>query len=391
MKEILKSGKKRKIAAAIVAAVLIAGIFIAKGMLASPDAAMTEATAIKQDLTKYYSFSGNIESSDVQYVAATSSEPIKKFYVKEGDKVQVGDLLYEVDSNTMQSTMTTANMNLSNAKTNYSANKLDYDRKKSLYEIGGVTLEEVQSAQNALTQAQNQVTQAQANYQQAQKQYEDTRCYAEVAGEVSKIYVDENDSITQGTSIMDLINYDDLEINIKIDEYDLSEVSKGMEAEVNVEAIGKTVIGTISEIARGASVENGVSYFETTVSLPQDVDLRVGLSAEVKVVTQSAKGAVTVPVSAVTYNGANAYVKRYSDSGSLENIQVTVGINNGRDIEIKKGLSEGDKIAYINTSSADSSQMRVGPMGGGPQQDRGSRGSSSQSGGSGGPGSGAAQ
>ncbi|MDD2190421.1 MAG: efflux RND transporter periplasmic adaptor subunit [Eubacteriales bacterium] len=367
MKEILKFGKKRKIAAAIVAVVLIAGIVIVKGMLVSSDAAMTEAAAIKQDLTKYYSFSGNIEPSDVQYVVATSNEPVKTFYVKEGDKVQVGDLLYEIDSNTMQSTMTTANMNLSNAKTNYSANKLDYERKKSLYEIGGVTLEELQSAQNALSSAQNQVTQTQANYQQAQKQYEDTRCYAEVSGEISKIYVDENDSINQGASIMDIVNYDNLEISIKIDEYDLSEVSEGMEAEVSIEAIGKTVIGTISAIARGASVENGVSYFDTTVTLPQDSDIRVGLSAEVKIITQSAKGAVTVPIMAVTYNGANAYVKRYDDSGSLENVQVIVGINNGTDIEIKNGLNEGDKIAYINTSSSDNSQMGAGPMGGPPQ------------------------
>ena len=186
----------------------VAGAFAVKSVAAGSDVAMTDATAVKQDLTKYYSFSGNIESSDVQNVVATSSEPVKKFYVQEGDKVQVGDLLYEVDSNTIQSTLTSANTTLSNAKTTYAADKLDYERKKSLYDIGGVTLEELQSAQDVLSSAKNQVTEAEATYEQAQKQYDDTKCYAEVSGEVSEIYVDENDSITQGTSIMDIVDYD---------------------------------------------------------------------------------------------------------------------------------------------------------------------------------------
>ena len=185
---------------------------------------------------------------------------------------------------------------------------------------------------------------------------------------------------------MDLVNYDSLEISIKVDEYDLSEITEGMDAEVSIEAIGKTVTGTISEIARGASVENGVSYFETTVSLPQDADLRVGLSAEVKVVTASAKDAVTVPVSAVIYNGAKAYVQKYNGSGSLENTEVTVGINNGTDIEIKSGLAEGDKISYVSTSTSDSNQMGGGPMGGGaPPQGGGGQGGGSSDSGSGAP------
>jgi HlyD family secretion protein len=383
----LNLSKKKKIITAVVLVLVIAGVAVVRGIAGGSAVAMTDATAAKQDLTKYYSFSGNIESSDVQNVVATTSEPVKKFYVQEGDKVQVGDLLYEVDSNTIQSTLTTANTTLANAKTTYAADKLDYERKQQLYEIGGVTLEDLQTAKDALSSAQNQVTQAQATYEQAQKQYDDTKCYAEVSGEVSKIYVDENDSITQGTSIMDIVNYDSLEISIKVDEYDLSEITEGMEAEVSIEAIGKTVTGTISEIARGASVENGVSYFETTVTLPQDADLRVGLSAEVKVVTQSAKDAVTVPVSAVTYNGDKAYVQRYDDSGSLKNVEVTVGINNGTDIEIKEGLSAGDKIAYADTSSSDSSQTGGGLMGGPPQG--GDQGDSGQN--SGGSGTEAAQ
>ncbi|HWQ79288.1 MAG TPA: efflux RND transporter periplasmic adaptor subunit [Anaerovoracaceae bacterium] len=386
MKKLFHFSKKRKIITLILGIVIVGGIVVVKSLLGGPSAAMSEAAAVKQDLAKYYSFSGNVESSDVQNVVSTTNEPVKKFYVKEGDKVQAGDLLYEVDSNTIQSTMTTASTSLSNAKTAYASNKLDYERKKELYDLGGIALQELEAARDALSNTQNQVTQAQASYSQAQRQYADTKCYAEVAGEISKIYVNENDSVTQGTRILDIVNYDNLEVNIKVDEYDLSAISEGMDAEVYLEATGKTVIGTISEIARGASVENGVSYFETTVTLPGDTSLRVGLSAEVRVVTESAKDAVTLPVKAILYEGANSYVQRYDENGKLQKVPVTVGISNGVDIEMKEGVKEGDTVVYANIAS--SQDMPFGPSGGegnqasgGGGQDGGSNGGGSGSGG----------
>lgn len=375
--------KKQKIIGAAAAVVLIIGIVVVKGMMSGPATAMSEAIAERKDLSKYYSFSGNIESGDVQNVVSTSNEPVKKFYVKEGDKVQVGDLLYELDSNSIQSTMTSASASLSNAQTSYASSKLDYERKTKLYAIGGISLEELENARDTMSNTQNQLTQAQVSYSQAQQQYDDTRCYAEVDGEIASIYVDENDSITQGTSIMDIVNYDNLEVNIKVDEYDLPEITEGMEAEVAVEAIGKTVTGTITEIAREAGVESGVSYFATTVSLPADSSLRVGLSAEVKVATQSAKNVIAIPVNAVSYEGSDAYVQRYAADGNLEKAAVTVGINNGTDIEIKSGLEEGDKVVYtvIATSDEGMAFSPGGAPGGGGAPEGGSGGAPGAGGG----------
>lgn len=361
MKKLFNGSKKKKILIIVIGILVLAGAILSRNILGGPEATLAEAIAIRQDLTEYYSFSGNIESSDVQSVMSTTNEPVKKFYVAEGDHVNVGDLLYEIDSNTIQSTLTSASTSLSNAKISYASKQLDYERKQQLYEIGGVTLQELELAKNALDTAKNSVTEAQEYYAQAQNQYEDTMCFAEVSGEVSELYVNENDSITQGTLIMDVMNFDNLEINVKVDEYDLSAVSEGMEVEVYIEAIDKTVIGSISEIARSASVSNGVSYFETTVTLPKDPDLRVGLSAEVKVVTESAKDAVTVPIEAIQYEGSGSYVQSYNDNRKLELIPVTVGINNGTDIEITKGLSEGDSVYYSRDTESQEASLFSGP------------------------------
>jgi RND family efflux transporter MFP subunit len=361
------NNKKIKILIAVAVVALLLGIIIVPTMAKDSNANLTEAVAVKQDIVKYYSFSGNIESSDVQNVLSTTNKPVKKFYVKEGNQIQKGDLLYEVDNDSAQSTLTSANTTLADAKTTLAAKKSSYERSQSLYGTGDVSLLELETARDEYNKAQNAITDAQSRLSQAEKELEDTKYYAEVSGEISKIYVNENDSVTQGTQIMDIINYDDLEVNVKVDEYDLFAVSVGMEAEVYFEAMEKTVSGTVTEISRGASVVNGVSYFETTLSLPKDDELRVGLSAEVKVAAESASQAITIPVEAVLYEGTTPYVQRHNDAGNLEKVYVTVGISDGSNVEIKEGLSEGDRVSYVpNVGSEDKGgglPGGAGPMG----------------------------
>lgn len=347
--------KKIKVLIAAAGMALLLGIIVAPAMMKDSNVNLMEAAAVKQDIVKYYSFSGNIESGDVQNVLSTTNKPVKKFYVKENDQVQKGDLLYEVDSDSAQSALTSTETALANAKTTLASSKLSYERNQSLYSTGDVSLLELETARDNYSKAQTAVTDAESRMSQAQKELEDTKYYAEVPGTVSEIYVDENDSITQGAKIMDIINYDDLEVKVKVDEYDLSAVSVGTEAEVYFEAVNKTVPGTVSKISRGASVEKGVSYFETTLTLPKDDELRVGLSAEVKVVAESASQAITIPVEAILYEGTTPYVQRYNDAGKLEKVYVNVGISDGKNVEIKDSLNEGDRVAYepsIDTKKA---------------------------------------
>ncbi|MFW6677560.1 efflux RND transporter periplasmic adaptor subunit [Lacrimispora sp. AGF001] len=338
--------KKFGILIAVAGACLLLGVIVAPGMMKNTNANLTEALAVKQDIVKYYSFSGNIESGDVQNVLSTTNKPVKKFYVNENDQVQKGDLLYEVDNDSAQSALTSAETTLADAKTTLASSKLSYERNQSLYSTGDVSQLELETARDNYKKAQTAITDAQSRLSQAQKDLEDTKYYAEVSGTVSEIYVDENDSITQGTNIMDIIDYDDLEVKVKVDEYDLSAVSVGSTAEVYFEAMEKTVAGTVSKISRGASVKNGVSYFETTLTLPKDDELRVGLSAEVKVLAENASQVITIPVEAVQYEGATPYVQRYNNAGKLEKVYATVGISDGKNVEIKEGLNEGDRVAY---------------------------------------------
>jgi len=360
----MKSKSKKKLITGLTAVVIIVFAAFAYTHISGGEAnSMTEVFASRQDVITFYSFTGNIKAHDAQYVLAVSNEPVKRFYVREGQQVRAGDLLYEVDSNTIQSTLTQARTSLSNANTEYDAAQLNYERIQILFDIGGVSKQELENANRSLLSAQNQVTQATANMQQAQNQFQDTRRFAEISGEVSRIYVRENESLSIGTRIMDIIDYDNLEVEIKVDEYDLSAITVGKEADVHIVALGKHLTGTVSEIAREASVESGVSYFNATVVLPPDNELRIGLTAEIRIVTQRAENVISLPMAAVSYDFTGAYVQIYGQDGRIEQKAVVVGINNGRLIEIREGVSDGD-LVLLSETAIPQRQMMVMPGGG---------------------------
>ena len=370
-----KKSKKKIIFGLLTVVIIILAAFIFTRFNSGEANAMTEAFAFRQDIVTHYSFTGNIKAHDAQYVQAISNEPVKKFYVKEGQKVVAGDLLYEVDSNTIQSTLTQARTNLSGANTEYDAALLNYERIQSLFDIGGVSQQELENAKKSVTSAQNQITQATANMQQAQNQYQDTRRFAEISGEVSKIYVNENQSLSMGTNIMDIIDYDNLEVEIKVDEYDLSAITVGKEAEIIIEALGKRLTGTVSEIAREASIESGVSYFKATVVLAEDSDLRIGLTADIRIITQKAENVITVPVAAVSYDFSGAYVQVYGQDRKIEQKAVIVGINDGWLIEIKEGVFDGDAVLLSGVASSGMPQRQMMVMPGGGARPEGGGGS----------------
>jgi RND family efflux transporter MFP subunit len=283
-----KISKKVIIIGVIIIIAIIAVAVASQGAGGKVNPKLREVETTRQDIVTYFNFSGNIESHDTQYVKAKSSESISRLYVKEGDKVKKGDLLYEVDSAFNQSSVTQASSSLANAQTDLASNELNLERMEKLFEAGGISQMELERARDAVSFSRNQVLQAQASLEQAMDRVKDTKVYAEIDGEVSKIYVKENESIIMGTSIMDIVDFDNLEVNVKVDEFDLGSIKVGQEVDVAIEALNKVLKGTISEIAREASVEMGVSYFMTTVVLPEDSDLRIGLSAEIMVETQRA-------------------------------------------------------------------------------------------------------
>jgi len=164
-------------------------------------------------------------------------------------------------------------------------------------------------------------------------------------GEVAEIFVEENETVSPGTKLMTIVDYTDLEVSVKVDEYELAAVTAGKEVKVRVNAIDREFTGVVESISKEGSIISGVTYFLAVVQLDYDEALKVGMSAEVTLLKDEVKNAVTLPMSAIQFNDDNtAYVLKEGIDGIALKSPITTGINDGKTVEILSGVSSDEKV-----------------------------------------------
>lgn len=175
---------------------------------------------------------------------------------------------------------------------------------------------------------------------------------AEIDGEVSKIDIDENEQVMAGISLLEIVDYNNLKINVKVDEYSIPDLKVGKKANVYINAIDKEITGTVKSISKEGQVVNGVTYFTADIDLKKDKAIKVGMSAEIKFPGKSVSDVVTLPMSVIQFDESNnPYVYLKDEKDNLIKTAIKTGINDGTTVEVKSGIKKGDLIFYKKTTT----------------------------------------
>ena len=189
---------------------------------------------------------------------------------------------------------------------------------------------------------------------------------ATINGEVSKIYYHVDDTVPAGEKVMDIADYTNLQVTIKVDEYQLSSINVGSPVTVNVDSIGRSVQGTVSEISREAKNENSVAYFTAIVDFQGDSAIRVGMNAEVVIVKASVDNALIIPMEAIQFRANNeSFVMVKNTSGKLEERNVITGISDGVHVQITEGLTDADTVMIPKAVASATTAVQGPGFGGG--------------------------
>lgn len=184
---------------------------------------------------------------------------------------------------------------------------------------------------------------------------------SKIRGEIVNIEVEENAQVMAGTKLLEVVDYDNLEIKIKVDEYDISAFQNGKEATVTIGAVKKEFQGKISSTSREGQVMNGVTFFTAAVDLEKDASIRIGMSAEVKLIGDKALQAVTLPMVAIQFDENNKpYVFKKDNAGEIVKNEITTGINDGTKVQVKSGVQSGETIYYIKPVLVEERGFRPG-------------------------------
>lgn len=171
------------------------------------------------------------------------------------------------------------------------------------------------------------------------------RILAPIDGTVTDIYVEEDDDFTVGDALFRIADYANPQLRIKVDEYDVAAITEGMAVEVRVHATGAKLDGTISKVAKEATIGNNIAYYEAIVEVPQDGTLRMGMTCEVVVERESARNATTLPIDVIQYDSnGKPFVYCYGRGDEVVVQTVLLGINDGTLVEIKDGVRSGETV-----------------------------------------------
>ncbi|HBI02848.1 MAG TPA: RND transporter [Paenibacillaceae bacterium] len=188
---------------------------------------------------------------------------------------------------------------------------------------------------------------------------------SQIVGTISKIYVEQDQQVMSGTQLCDIYDFDNLQISVKVDEHDLNGIAKGKTVSVSIDALNKEMTGSVSSISSTAINENGIAYFSAVIDLPKDNSIKVGMTAEAKILNKQAKDVLSIPVKALQFDTDDKpYVLIKQEKGAPVKKYVKVGINDGKTVEITEGLKEGQVVSYIPIESNSNNNRNNGRMGG---------------------------
>jgi len=164
-----------------------------------------------------------------------------------------------------------------------------------------------------------------------------------------------NSGNTAAADTITIQSTDTLVTQLSVNETDLQNLKIDQAAEITINALTDTkYTGKVSKISETGTYANGSSTFTVTITLDKTENVKIGMSADVEIVTASVTSAVAVPIEAVTGSGDKAAVTVVKSDGTTSTVSVKLGLANDAYVQITSGLVAGDTVRYTVKTSASS-------------------------------------
>ena len=348
MKEFLQKHRKRIVTGAVVLCVLGGGTYYYMDSLNANQAQTlyTTGKVEKGDVKTSISATGTINPVNYVDVSTNVAGKLEKVLVKENDQVTAGQVIAYIDTRQLQASVDDARAALAKAE-------LDMNRYKSL------------AAQDAIAQQtyDDSVTtyeRAKSTYERAAADLSDATITAPMSGTVVGTPLKAGQTISTGISTQMIIG--------TIADLKIGNIKQGAKVEFTVDSKpGETFTGYVSEIAKGTKGNMGttstsVVYYTVKVQIPENIsgNFLPSMTARATIFGEDIKNTLVVPLTAVRTDKQGEYVYVIKD-GQPVRTAVSTGVTGDTNVQILKGLSEGDEIIVSGDVNAPKNNV-AGPF-----------------------------
>ena len=300
---------------------------------------------------KVRTFSGTAKTEKIVNLSFRGQGIITQLDLKIGQQVKKGALLGKLDNVQSRLNYETAISSLNSNTSQMNTAKLNLNRIRILYEKGGASLSDFETAKNSYITAKQGFESAKRSVAIQADQVKYGYLYAPENGIISAVNVEVDENIQAGTKVAVLNSGVDMEITLGLPESVINNVKSGMDVTIGFSALeDKKYQGKVTEVSPAVDPNTATYPARVTLNNPSE-EIKSGMAANVTFDFGTHVSDVRtplVPAHAVGEDSDGNFVFLVVESGEKATVKkqpVTVGDLSSNGFAITKGLKEGQKIA----------------------------------------------
>ena len=290
---------------------------------------VTVSTVEKKAVSNNIELVGTIVGENDVQVISEAQGKVTGIFANVGDYKSAGSVIAQLDDELKESAYQTAQVN-------FEKSKKDFERYDALYKNKSVSDVQYEQAKLAYYNAQSM-------YVAAKKDYENTKITAPISGIITARNIDMGTYVNKNMPVANIVDISRLKVKIGVAEKDVFSLKKGDKVTVTTDVYpGVQFAGTISTISdKGDQAHN----YPVEISLVNSKDhpLKSGMFGKVTFISKTTEPRLVVSRDALLGSIKNPQVFVVENS-IVHKKSVTVGNTYDNNLEVIKGLKDGDKV-----------------------------------------------
>jgi len=283
-----------------------------------------------QPVTESLSLVGSIAPNEMVEIKTETDGIVEEINLKEGERVEKGQLLVKLDETKLAATVAQAEANLKLSEANF-------ERAKQLFKDKLISQQEYDQAASI-----HAVNQASVDLQR--RQLKDARVLAPFAGIVGARQISPGQVIMRNTILTWLVDLDTVKVEVNVPERYLQQLNIGRPLEFSVAAFpGEKFRGAVYFVSPQISENLRTALVKARIPNAEH-KLRGGMFASLDLTLQVRESAIVIPEPAIMSNGDNFSVFIVDKDGNAQVRPIQVGIRLAGKAEVLKGLTAGEMV-----------------------------------------------
>lgn len=319
----------------------------------NPVVAVKIARPILREISEWNEYPGRLDAVETVDIRARVSGYLQKVLVRDGEKVQKGDLLFQIDPRTYEIDLKRAEAELEKSRTQLDLARNELKRAERLRQSKAISDEEYDQRSQGLSESSESLHAAEAEVQRARLNLDWTQVRSPIDGRIRRELLTPGNLVKEDDTLLTtVVSIDPVYVYLEIDERAALEVRRlgnpndhhRIHAELGlVDEANFPHRGTIDYQDPRLDAQSGTMTLRGLFENPQDI-LNPGLYARVRILKGAPHNALLVPARAIATDQNQKIVWKSTKDGSVTPSPVKTGSIQGSFIVIEEGLSEEETI-----------------------------------------------